>query len=1187
MANQQIDSGSAQDQTRLPKIRIFTFGTLQVVREDHAVTEGDWHTRQARQLLKILITERPRPVSTDRLIEILWPSSTPDAAATTLRSAINALRNVLEPDRANRAPSKYITTQTPGYAFHAHPDIWLDVETFERTLTLAQHTADPVLRRQMLNDVVDLYQDDYLVSDPYADWAQSERERLRERYFTALLQLAEMQAQIGDYTDSLSIVRRILARDEVRENAYQALMRYQAESGDSAGALLTYERCRTILADELGADPSPLTQLWHQRILNGEVAPRSSTQMTGSQAGSLAPAGSSATLSGDAGRANQRDGDRGAPQPIPAAPTLPQQIIMPSTDARFPDIFVGREVELEQVGQQLHRALAGTGELVVLDGEAGVGKTRLAIATLQLAADAGATIISASCQALEKTLPFAPLADSIGRYLQRLPDEIFPSLPLASLAQLAQIVPSLHDRVLEVHPPVPDMVASAEEYRQRLIDGIAAILSALARLRPLVLFVDDLHWADPDTLAVLSRLWQRLHDLPLFVLLAYRSDDLAENEALATLLHALRRMSAAHIVPVNRLNPPQVQRFIDRLVGSENAFGGELARLLYEATQGNPLFVAESLRDLQERHPDIPEIAVTRVDGKSGAAWLNDLRHTLTLRRNQRVQELILERVERLSDNALWVLQLSAVIARDFSLELLETAANDDPLAGLEILLQRKFLIERPDQRIDFSHALVRQVAYDSMSALQRRRWHQRVADALVRLRRAEQNPAETAFHYGQAGANALQPYAKYSILAGEKLLYTYGFRLAIDRFDAALNALSQLPEAPPDLMQQALQGRGLAYESLFDPEGVTDSYGRLQTFASQRGNRDLILRTHSRMASILGLLGQDRESNELLRQLIDALASAGATGPVRSQVITDLLERRRLIYSADAGNAAQWEEFTPPPPVVSDPVRDILHVLEPLHAVLPLFDYGWTLLVQGQLGEATRCLSAVVDLASDTAQPSIASTALHQLAVTARILGDLEQSQILNEQSIAINREMAGVAAELASMWPRISSAILSLQAGRIDEAERRLLRVVNSLGDSRSYRNYRNSANIGMGLVALARGDRSTAHSLLEGALSDPVNLYPYMHVRAMLGLARIAHEEGDAETAASLLRQSLRFAGRRSLLEEYIETLLEIAYQEPEGAPAEQLIQNMIAYLRPIHLDVPLQRLEQALHPESIAL
>ena len=226
-----------------------------------AVTESDWHTRQARQLLKILLTERPRPVSTDLLIEILWPHSTPNAAATTLRSAINALRNVLEPERPNRAPSKYIVTQAPGYAFHLTPDIWLDVEEFERRLNHRQHTAhDPVLRLHLLERAIDLYQDDYLISDPYADWLQAERERLRERFFNALAPVGRTLCRNGPLCRCHHHCRRMLARDEVRENAYQALMRYQAESGDSAGALLTYERCRAFLSDELGADPSPLTQ---------------------------------------------------------------------------------------------------------------------------------------------------------------------------------------------------------------------------------------------------------------------------------------------------------------------------------------------------------------------------------------------------------------------------------------------------------------------------------------------------------------------------------------------------------------------------------------------------------------------------------------------------------------------------------------------------------------------------------------------------------------------------------------------------------------------------------------------------------------------------------------------------------------------------------------------------------------
>ena len=1159
-----------------PQIQIFTFGTLQVVRGEHLVTESDWHTRQARQLLKILVTERPRPVSTDRLIEILWPQSTPDAAATTLRSAINALRNVLEPERPNRAPSRYIVTQTPGYAFHLHPEVWLDVEIFEQRLHSAQHTTDLVQRRARIEEAVALYQDDYLVSDPYADWATSERDRLRERYFTGLLQLAEIEALEGDYAEAISTVRLILARDEVRENAYQALMRYQAESGDSAGALLSYERCRTILADELGADPSPLTQQWHQRILNGEVAPRASELLHAAAVRESAAAAAA------------------TPAAPPPSVTLPQHLFMPSVDVRHTDLLVGREQEMTALRGCLSEALGGHGTLVVLEGEAGVGKTRLAVGVLQEAADAGATVISATCQAIEKNLPFAALADTLGRYLYRVPIEALHLLPTASLAQMAQIVPSLYDRIQGLPQPAAEPVPTPEENRLRLIDGIVTFLATLARLRPLALFLDDLHWADADTLAVVSRLVQRLDELPLFLLLAYRSDDLPENEALATLLHAIRRQNSGQRLEVNRFGIEHVQRYVDLLMGRENVFGGELARLLFELTQGNPLFVAEMVRDLQERHPTLDQ--PTANGGGPGASpelsrsWNSDLRKLLTARPNQRIQELIQERIERLPNEALWVLQLSAVIARDYRSELLESAATEDPIEGLEILLQRKFLIERPDQRLDFSHQLVRKEAYDSMSALQRRRWHLRVADALVLLHRADHNPAEAAFHYGNAGAAAQLPHARYSVHAGEKLLRAYGFRQAIEFFDTALDTLAALTDAPPDLTERALQGRGLAYESLFDLDGVTDSYRRLLAWASHQGDRTLILKTHSRMATVLGIMGQDRESNELLQELMSVLNAATSPddeSPVTSRVITDLLERRRIMYSADDSDDGTWAPYTPPPPVVNEPVRDILQVLEPLHAVLPLFDYGWTLLVQGQLGEATACLSAVVDLATDTAQPSIVSTALHQLAITARILGELEQSQTLNEQSLAINREVPGTASELASMWPRIASALLSLQAGRLDEAERRLRRVIDFLGERDSYRNYRNSANIGLGLVELVRGDLIEARALLEGALLDPVNLYPYMHVRALLGLARIARLEGDAGRADTLLRQALHYSGRRSLLEEYMETLLEIAVQRPPGAPTAALLEAFLRYVRPTNLEAATRRLEAALLVERQAL
>ena len=468
------------------KIQIYTFGTLQVVRDAVGVTESDWHTRQARQLLKILLTERPRPVSTDLLIELLWPSSTPNAAATTLRSAINALRNVLEPERPNRAPSKYIVTQAPGYAFHLTPDIWLDVEEFERRLNYMQTLADPLPRMHLLETAIDLFKDDYLISDPYADWLQAERERLRERFFNALLQLAELYAETGRYADAITACRRMLARDEVRENAYQALMRYQAESGDSAGALLTYERCRVILSDELGADPSPVTQSLHQRILNGEVEPR--------------PVVTSPVIPAPLTVSEAYHVDAGAQGTV----ALPQRVLLPVLDPGLARVFVAREGEMAQLQQHLKAAVAGQGALVVLEGEAGVGKTLLADHLLQAAAAQDATVISGTCQRLEQELPFAPLADALGRYLYGLPDAVVRSLPAASLARLIPIIPSLQDRLSTAHSFPIEIAISAEENRLRLIDALVTFFATLANLRPIALFLDDLQWADPDTLAVLA-----------------------------------------------------------------------------------------------------------------------------------------------------------------------------------------------------------------------------------------------------------------------------------------------------------------------------------------------------------------------------------------------------------------------------------------------------------------------------------------------------------------------------------------------------------------------------------------------------------------------------------------------------------------------------------------------------------
>ncbi|MBK8051249.1 MAG: AAA family ATPase [Anaerolineales bacterium] len=908
------------------RIQIYTFGTLRVVRDHLAVSEGDWHTRQARQLLKILLTERPRPVSTDLLIEILWPNSTPSAAATTLRSAINALRNVLEPDRPNRAPSKYIVTQAPGYAFHTTPDIWLDVEEFERRLNAVQSVVDPGVRLVLLEGAIELYQDDYLISDPYADWLQTERERLRERFFNALLLAAEFYAEMGRYAEAITACRRMLARDEVRENAYQGLMRYQAESGDSAGALLTYERCRSILSDELGADPSPVTQTLHQRILNGEIEPRPVV---------VSPAHASSLFATESVHLDTT---------LHAPPVLPARQLMPALDVSHASVFVGRENELAQLEAQIAAVEMGRGGLLILEGEAGIGKTRLAYHGLQHVAEKGLTAISATCQVLERELPFAPLVDGISRYLYGLPDLALRALPAASLAQIVPIIPGLQDRLYSYPVVSVEVAASPEENRLRLIDSIVNFLAALASARPLVLFLDDLQWADPDTLAVISRLSQRLADVPILLLIAYRSEDLSENDALGALLHSLNRVFAQSQLRLAPLNRAQVAELLIMQMGQDEERSRRLADLLHDATHGNALFVTETLRYLEEQGNALGDIAATVPASAGGGGWPQ----SFSLRRNQRVQETILERTLRLPLDAHSILNLCSVIGRDFSLELLEKASTQDPVNALSTLLQRRFLIERPDERLDFSHQVVRQAVYDNLNLLQRRRLHLAVAEALVDLGQADQNPGEAAFHFGQAGASYRLLAAEYNVLAGEKLLRTYGFRQAVDVFDRALEVLEQTPDAPASFVRRALEGRGLAFESLFDPEGITGTYRRLQAWARHHGDRSVLVATYSRLTTMLGLMGQQHESNVELRELLRAL-SGGDPYATPSHVLIDLLRRRELIYSQDDGDTEGWQAYVAATRPVAHPVDDLQRVLEPVHAVPPLFDYGWTLLVQGE----------------------------------------------------------------------------------------------------------------------------------------------------------------------------------------------------------------------------------------------
>src|SRR5262245_9186698 len=266
------------------ELRIALLGPLVVTRGGLPILDGVWRSRQERRLLGVLLAARGAHVSAERLIDWLWPEAAPDAAAITLRSAVSGLRRTLEPERGERASTRYVLTQSGGYAWNSASGAWVDLEEFlalttedrESAIDHESPTLDP--RSSRLERAIALYRGEFLADEPHAPWAARLREILRERFLALVAELAELRIVEGAFAAAIELAERGLEHDRLREPLHRALMGAHSRMGDVAGALRVYERYRRLLDEELGAVPAPQTQALHAAILRGEETLNTSTQ---------------------------------------------------------------------------------------------------------------------------------------------------------------------------------------------------------------------------------------------------------------------------------------------------------------------------------------------------------------------------------------------------------------------------------------------------------------------------------------------------------------------------------------------------------------------------------------------------------------------------------------------------------------------------------------------------------------------------------------------------------------------------------------------------------------------------------------------------------------------------------------------------------------------------------------------
>ncbi|MFC4051120.1 BTAD domain-containing putative transcriptional regulator [Actinomadura syzygii] len=642
-----------------------------------------------RSVLARLAVARGRMVPADLLVEDLWAGTVPPArAAAGLQSFVSHLRRALEPDRPPRTPASVLVTEPPGYALRL-PDANVDAWRFDALVGEAADLleADAAAARRRAEPALAAWRGPAYAEFAALPWAANEAARLDERRRLAVERRAEAMLRLASAAEAVPDLEAHAAANPLREEAWRllALALYRAgRQGDALGAL---RRARAALTEELGVDPGPALRRLEADIL--------------AQAPALAE---------------------------PVRPVL-RAVPEPADEPEPGPAFVGRAAELARLGAAARDAAAGRGGLVLVGGDAGMGKTALAERFARSLAGRGWTCAWGRAPETGGAPAAWPWAELLRELSAAAP-------PPADLA--GRLAPLLDDAVRAAADPEADVSTG----RFRLHLAVGDYLAGLADGAPLLLVLDDLHWADEETLALLARLAGRLRDRPVLLVTTFRQTEVGDG--LAAALAALARHEPARI-DLRGLSAPEVAA----LVRETCATGLDDAELsaIAERTGGNPFFTRETARLLDAE--GLPA-AVRRVPAGVG--------------------DVLRRRIGRLPPSVRSVLRDAAVVGRDADLRVLADLAGDEDavLDAVEAGLAGGLVTEPEPGRMRFAHALVRDTLYDGISRARRTRLHGRVAVALERHGPGE--AAAIAHHYLESGADPAKAvqYARRAAAAAE-----------------------------------------------------------------------------------------------------------------------------------------------------------------------------------------------------------------------------------------------------------------------------------------------------------------------------------------------------------------------------------------------------------------------------------
>lgn len=702
--------------------RVHLCGRLQVEWDGEHLEEA-LPGRQGRLLFTYLTLHRERLVRRDELVEALWSEEGPPPGGDALlRPPLSRLRRALGADRLEGRGE---------LALHFPADTWVDREMVAEGLRLsrAAHTqGDAQASWEGAREALEIAERG-LLPGLEVRWLEPFRAELEEQRVELLEAVALAGAQLGDgeLHEAEAAARRAIEVSPFRESARVALLEVLRQRGNTAEALVAFEEFRTFLREELGSTPGAELRAIHEQLLSAEpVEPRPSPD----------------TISAPAKEEQLSD-------------RLMQALASP---------WVGRSTALTRLREEAETAAAGQSGLLLIVGEGGIGKTRL---VAELAA--GLTefeVLYGRCDE-EEIFPYGPWVEMLRSRLKRLDDSALAALTGSEAADLARLLPEVRERLPELaEAPGP---SNPETERRQLFVAVQHLLSRLAAKGPLLIVVDDLHWADRSSLLLGRHLARQQQLGPVLIVGTYRDTDLGRGHPLPDLIADVERYRPVPRLRLGGMDEREVAALIDSWHGSE--VEENAVRAIRAETSGNPFFVKQLVRHLEETGGGAE---LTSGDG---------------LAVPEGVRDVIAQRVARLPERGDHVLQVAALIGRDFEYELLERVVDlpeEQLLDVLDAAVRGALLAEVPNTpgRYSFAHALLRSTIEAELSATRKARLHRRIGEAIEQLHRGRLDPLldELARHFAEAMPQEVDRAVDYAARAAaqatDRLAYDEAARL-------------------------------------------------------------------------------------------------------------------------------------------------------------------------------------------------------------------------------------------------------------------------------------------------------------------------------------------------------------------------------------------------------------------------